>query len=297
MSELSRDEQEKDLVARKKNADDEKYINENQVGLTQDSKKLEQKTGDVDNNLPNAKTAATAGQNTNVFKQLTAIGLRAVEYLRHESRQTVDPQELLKHLVDNYDDSNSCGFHFDFVQLGKAFRNYCSTAPTMSCMFGPLKSESLIDRPRERAAPKRKPEENNKQAKEIAPDEVTDPKENTQTAKRAHKNLQILQQHAPENKPMNYFKFVVNPDSFTETVENMFDLSFSIKEGQAAMKIDKDKGYPVVYRVKNTVLVEQFGKTVFPAEAVIKLDYSDFKDIIKAFNIGKSTIPSRKNKR
>jgi hypothetical protein len=61
---------------------------------------------------------------------------------------------------------------------------------------------------------------------------------------------------------MNYFEFVINPDSFTgirlivlpalcmltpnlmtETVENIFDLSFLIKQGVAQVKVQDNTPY------------------------------------------------------
>ena len=34
-------------------------------------------------------------------------------------------------------------------------------------------------------------------------------------------------------KPVNYFKFVLNPDCFGTSIENMFHVSFLVKEGKA----------------------------------------------------------------
>ena len=33
-------------------------------------------------------------------------------------------------------------------------------------------------------------------------------------------------------KPVNYFKFVLNPDCFGTSIENMFHVSFLVKEGK-----------------------------------------------------------------
>ena len=44
--------------------------------------------------------------------------------------------------------------------------------------------------------------------------------------------------------PVNLFRFVINPDSFGTTVENLFHLSFLVKEGKVA--ITADEGLPHV---------------------------------------------------
>lgn len=43
---------------------------------------------------------------------------------------------------------------------------------------------------------------------------------------------------------MNLFQFVVNPDSFSQTVENLFHLSFLIKDGNASLQLDQN-GLPI----------------------------------------------------
>lgn len=37
---------------------------------------------------------------------------------------------------------------------------------------------------------------------------------------------------------VDYYKFVLNPESFGETVENMFYVSFLMKDGQVRLNID-----------------------------------------------------------
>jgi hypothetical protein len=43
---------------------------------------------------------------------------------------------------------------------------------------------------------------------------------------------------------VNLFRFIINPDDFAQSVENMFHLSFLIRDGECAMEIED--GEPVV---------------------------------------------------
>ena len=40
---------------------------------------------------------------------------------------------------------------------------------------------------------------------------------------------------------VNFFKFVVNPESFAQTVENLFYVSFLIRDGKVAYYIEDDE--------------------------------------------------------
>jgi len=46
-------------------------------------------------------------------------------------------------------------------------------------------------------------------------------------------------------EPVGLFNLAVNPQSFTQTVENIFDLSFLVKQGHASLTLDYN-GLPVV---------------------------------------------------
>ena len=49
-------------------------------------------------------------------------------------------------------------------------------------------------------------------------------------------------------KPVNYFKFVLNPDCFGTSIENMFHVSFLVKEGKgdAYISVCGETGLPFI---------------------------------------------------
>ncbi|NXA73926.1 NSE4A protein, partial [Thryothorus ludovicianus] len=71
------------------------------------------------------------------------------------------------------------------------------------------------------------------------------------TEKEVERILRILQTHFENdpNTPISFFDFVIDPNSFARTVENMFHVSFLIKDGLARIKLDEDE-LPVIEPVK-----------------------------------------------
>lgn len=48
-----------------------------------------------------------------------------------------------------------------------------------------------------------------------------------------------------EHSPINLFEFVINPRSFGQTIENIFYLSFSVRDARAKIEMDGN-GLPMV---------------------------------------------------
>lgn len=49
--------------------------------------------------------------------------------------------------------------------------------------------------------------------------------------------------------PTNLFRFIVNPADFGQTVENMFYLSFLIREGKCAFEFTEDTQEPIICKM------------------------------------------------
>lgn len=77
---------------------------------------------------------------------------------------------------------------------------------------------------------------------------------NTQTEadldKETNRRVHTIQRHLQNSKDMNFWEFVINPDSFSQTVENVFHYAFLIRDGTAGVNVAKD-GIP---RIGNSEL-------------------------------------------
>ena len=53
-----------------------------------------------------------------------------------------------------------------------------------------------------------------------------------------------------QNKPVCYFRLIIHPTSFSETIENLFHASFLVKEGKAGMRCDPERGTPEIWPLR-----------------------------------------------
>ncbi|KAI2620531.1 hypothetical protein GGR54DRAFT_601418 [Hypoxylon sp. NC1633] len=91
---------------------------------------------------------------------------------------------------------------------------------------------------------------------------------------------------------IDLMKFVVNPRSFGQTVENMFYVSFLIRDGR--IKIDFDENQlPALHPVDREDETAASKLRAQKQQAVFSIDMKTWRDIISAFNITKPIIQDR----
>ncbi|CAH3178202.1 unnamed protein product [Porites lobata] len=177
----------------------------------------------------------------------------------------------------------------DWKKLGQkacvAFRR----TPCIDFMFGPLSMEPPPNRSRQaqKKSPKNKPDASQK----VTPsqlDKVESKEEaTTKEVDRIHKVLFENTVSGDEITPVCLFKFIINPHSFGQTVENLFHLSFLVKDGRAAITLED--GLPFVSYDEMPTEDEQIGKK----QVVVNLTLAEYKEIVKTFNITRPMIPPR----
>ncbi|NWS26798.1 NSE4A protein, partial [Polioptila caerulea] len=134
-------------------------------------------------------------------------------------------------------------------KMGEEACKYLRRAPTFHYMMGSFKSEPPV--PRQRI--ERQKKANRGKAEQAMPAQLKKMEESYQeaTEKEVERILRILQTHFENdpNTPISFFDFVIDPNSFAHTVENMFHVSFLIKDGLARIKLDEDE-LPIIEPVK-----------------------------------------------
>lgn len=88
--------------------------------------------------------------------------------------------------------------------------------------------------------------------------------------------------------PISYFEFIIDPNSFSRTVENMFHMSFLIRDGLARMYLDDDK-LPCIAPVEEEETEGAASNN--RNQCVTSISIKTWKEFIDVFEIKEALIP------
>ncbi|XP_005401974.1 PREDICTED: non-structural maintenance of chromosomes element 4 homolog A [Chinchilla lanigera] len=218
--------------------------------------------------------------------------LRYVEtLLTHMGVNPLEAEELIR-------DEDSSDFEFivydSWKISGKTAENTFNKTHTFHFLLGSIQGESPVPKPRI-DRPKRV---------RIIQEETTMPAQlksmgechQEATEKEVERILGLLQTYFREDPdtPISFFDFVVDPQSFSRTVENMFHVSFIIRDGFARVRLDRDR-LPVIEPAnEGTEGIDH--NTQVRNQSVIALSYRDWEEIVKTFEISEPLIPPAQNR-
>ncbi|CAJ1067759.1 non-structural maintenance of chromosomes element 4 homolog A [Xyrichtys novacula] len=94
--------------------------------------------------------------------------------------------------------------------------------------------------------------------------------------------------HAEPTSPISYYEFVIDPDSFSRTVENIFHTSFLIRDGLARMYLDEDK-LPCIAPVEEGEA--EAAESSNRKQGIVSINPKIWKELIDAFDITATMIP------
>ncbi|KAF7361791.1 Non-structural maintenance of chromosomes element 4 [Mycena venus] len=190
----------------------------------------------------------------------------------------------------NVDDSDSegedvNGVPLEWDRIGRKALAKSRRVPAMGFMLGPLSIEQKKRKFTQRAklekdkADMRKPQEIKEEDIARAENETT-------------KNVVTLETIlAEEEGPINLFEFVINPNDFAQSVENIFYLSFLIRDGKVALET-QDDGQVVIFICQQPD-TNDYIEGLKKRQIVLEFDKPTWERAKKVFNITKSKIPQR----
>jgi hypothetical protein len=162
---------------------------------------------------------------------------------------------------------------------------YFSTVHTVGFLSGQIASE--MKEKAARQAPKRAALKVTEKA--VVPQLLEDAsmEEKTQTDARVTILTALVQKKCHEG--VNLYKLVINPGSFSQSVENIFDLSFVVKLGKCGIYLDGD-GIPRV--IAKEAKPEEGGPE--NNQLVLSFSNTQWRSLIDAFDIRTTLIATRK---
>ena len=159
-------------------------------------------------------------------------------------------------------------------------------------MFGAL--DSVPPEPKE----KKQKETKSRQATKVADLKETQAAEQKETESSANVTDQIvthvfkclvLNWRENNKEAINYFKFVIDPNCFGSSIENMFHVSFLIKDGRASVQVCQDTGVPMIKPINKQQMQTQ--KQEQPKnQVVLSFNMCDWAKLIKKYDISETMI-------
>ncbi|XP_057273308.1 non-structural maintenance of chromosomes element 4 homolog A [Pezoporus wallicus] len=174
-------------------------------------------------------------------------------------------------------------------KLGEETEKYFRRAPSFHYMLGSFKSDPPV--PRQRI--ERQKKTTGTEEKRAMPAQLKKMEESHQeaTEKEVERILGLLQTHFQNDPstPISFFDLVIDPNSFARTVENIFHVSFIIRDGFARIKLDDDK-LPIIEPSEDNEEREDGHSAGARNQVVLSLNYKDWKEIVETFEITEPMI-------
>ncbi|KFQ04956.1 Non-structural maintenance of chromosomes element 4 A, partial [Leptosomus discolor] len=161
-------------------------------------------------------------------------------------------------------------------KLGEEAGKYFRRAPSFHYMLGSFKSDPPV--PRQRIERQKKAAGG--EEKRAMPAQLKKMEESHQeaTEKEVERILGLLQTHFKNDPdtPISFFDLVIDPNSFARTVENIFHVSFIIRDGFAQIKLDDDK-LPIIEPSKDNERKENDNSAGARNQVVMSLNHQEWK--------------------
>jgi len=175
---------------------------------------------------------------------------------------------------DEENDNNNNNASDVWTKLGRDLCKIYRTTPDFDFMYGPLDLEKKV-RQRKKAETTKDDEPIGKTVEaEKLSTTATQESETTST------RVQVLRSYVNRKKKLDFLDTVVDQDSYASTIENVFYLSFLLKDGHVALQPDDsgDLGVEASHPPEEKDFAD--GKAKID-HSVIRLDYSMWKQLAK----------------
>ncbi|KAL0558714.1 hypothetical protein IC582_003295 [Cucumis melo] len=222
---------------------------------------------------------------------LQDIANSLVTSIRSQSNEGVTPSDFVSCLLREFADINgsinseeqelvSVNWKDIGLSVSSIFMNGYGCRTMLGPMSNQLKQRKTNNVPRKRS----KPTESSRPAE--VEDNGSEPKTDTD------KNMGIMFGILRRNKTVKLEHLILNRKSFAQTVENLFALSFLVKDGRAEITIDKNGSHfvsPKNAPAHSAIMSHEVNYSHF----VFRFDYKDWKPMVNMVPVGEELMPHR----
>uniref|UniRef100_A0A2P2JAS8 Non-structural maintenance of chromosomes element 4 n=3 Tax=Rhizophora mucronata TaxID=61149 RepID=A0A2P2JAS8_RHIMU len=216
------------------------------------------------------------------------IAYSLVMRIKAHSKDGLTASDLINSLIEGYGQGGtSSGREGERVsigwrEIGVAVSDIFKTCPGCHTMIGPMNTQL-----KQRKAVVRK---GVKATETSRPEEVDDSvaKEKTDTDKNMATMFDILK----KKRSVRLENLLLNRNSFAQTVENLFALSFLVKDGRAEVKVNQNGWHLVSPRNAPTASAVA-SKEVSFNHFIFRFDFNDWKLMTASVGVGEELMPNR----
>ena len=184
---------------------------------------------------------------------------------------------------------------FNWFKMGMLYESLSKNPSSVDHFLGPLLIEKKVRAPMARRAARFAEVGRLSTADKVTVNDLTTNQDKTtpELVRRCYKKL--LKKVGKDNS-VSLFQCVVDPNSFAKTVENLFYISFLIKDGRLILEKDLDRGIPML-KIKETAKdadknrqdIQRQKENEFKQNHIIfQIDIPTWRKIIEKFQITSS---------
>ncbi|EEC72666.1 hypothetical protein OsI_06217 [Oryza sativa Indica Group] len=219
---------------------------------------------------------------------LLDIANTLVTSVRSQSSEGITPSDFVTAMLKKFGQSgglDSEAASLRWGDVGLSVSHVFRAAPGCCTMLGPMNTEvkqrKAVVANRKRTA---RPTEN------ARPEQLAESSEGVKTD--TDRNVSVIFDILRRNKRARLENIVLNRRSFAQTVENVFALSFLVKDGRVAINID-DNGHHIVYPRNAPAASAIASGEVSYSHFVFRFDFKDWKLMQEVVPDGEELMPHR----
>lgn len=244
----------------------------------------------------NVDTPQEAVLDAQVFKQLSRLTKVQVESLSTNA-QKFTTTDFSERLLNSFKGPNCLT---NFRLIGRKVQHAYARPVPFNYMFGAIDVE-----PKEEKEKKVRQSRKSSAVDETMATQTAKTPKNTETGASLTEmlvNSTLMQledaYEVNDRNPISYFNFVLDPQSFTKSVENMFHFSFLVKEGKASFRLDDEgRGLPFIAPLKTSKKQsgahdhdKNGGDSEERHQAIISLAYDDWEEMLELLDIDEAML-------